>query len=78
MLLTIDNLACRYHVLPSEAMARASTFDLHVMDTAARHQRYQQQCAELEQNLKSGRTRPVAPPNQEQMQAMLARVKEHE
>ena len=76
MILTIDNLACRYRVLPSEAMSRATTFDLHVMDTAARHQRYLQTRAELEQNLKSGRSTPVAPPNEEQMQAMLARVKE--
>lgn len=75
MILTIDNLACRYRVLPSEAMSRATTFDLHVMDTAARHQRYQQARAELEQNLKSGHARPVAPPTQDQMQAMLDRVK---
>lgn len=78
MILTIDNLACRYHVLPGEAMSRATTFDLYVMDTATRHQRYQQTRAELEQNLRSGRTQPVAPPNEEQMQAMLARVKERE
>jgi hypothetical protein len=76
MILTLDNLACRHHVLPGEALARSSTFDLHVMDTAVRHQRYQQQRAELEQNLKSGHARPIAPPDQEQMQAMLARVKE--
>jgi hypothetical protein len=76
MILTIDNLACRYHVLPSEAMSRATTFDLHVMDTATRHQRYQQSRAEMEQNLKSGRTRPAAPPSVEQMQAMVARAKE--
>jgi hypothetical protein len=57
-------------------MARASTFDLHVMDTAARHQRYQQQRAEMEQNLKSGRVRPAAPPTVEQMKDMVARAKE--
>jgi hypothetical protein len=76
MILTLDNLACRYHVLPSEALTRASTFDLHVMDTAARHQRYRQECAELEQNLRNGISKPVAPPSQDEMLAMLARVKE--
>jgi hypothetical protein len=76
MILTIDNLATRYHVLPGEAMSRATTFDLHVMDTATRHVRHRQQCAELEQNLKSGLSRPVAMPTQEQMQEMLQRVKE--
>ncbi|CAB4137494.1 hypothetical protein UFOVP327_29 [uncultured Caudovirales phage] len=76
MILTLDNLACRYNVLPSEALGRATTFDLHVMDTAVRHQRHQQARAELEQDLKSGRARPVAPPTQDQMKAMLDRVKE--
>jgi hypothetical protein len=59
-------------------MSRATTFDLYVMDLASRHARYQQECADVEQNLRSGRTRPAAPPTQEQMQAMLARVKERQ
>jgi hypothetical protein len=75
MILTLDRLAERYHCLPSEALARGTTFDLHVMDTTSRHQRYQQTRAELEYNLKSGRTQPVAPPSEEQMQAMINRVR---
>ena len=74
MILTLDNLACRYHVLPGEALARATTFDLHVMDTAVRHQRYQQERADVEQDLKRPKPR-ARPPTQEQMQAMLDRVK---
>ena len=76
MILTLDNLATRYHVLPTEVMSRATTFDMHVMDVATRYVRYQQEREELEQNLRSGRTQPAAPPTQEQMQAMLERVRE--
>ena len=75
MILTLDRLAEKYHCLPSEALARATTFDLHVMETTCRHQRYQQTRAELEHNLRSGRTQPVAPPSEEQMQAMINRVR---
>jgi hypothetical protein len=49
---------------------------MHVMDVATRYVRYQQEREELEQNLRSGRTQPAAPPTQEQMQAMLERVRE--
>jgi hypothetical protein len=75
MILTLDRLAERYHCLPSEALARATTFDLHVMDTTSRHQRYQQSCAEIEHNLRNGISKPVAMPSQEQMQVMIDRVK---
>jgi hypothetical protein len=76
MILTLDNLASRYHVLPSEALARGTTFDLHVMDLSARYVRYQQERAELEQELKSGARGPVVLPTTQEMEAMLARVKE--
>jgi hypothetical protein len=41
MILTIDTLAERYGMLPSEAMARGSTFDLYVMDAAISYHNYQ-------------------------------------
>jgi len=47
MLVTIDNLASRYHCLPSEALARATTFDLRVLDVGARWSNYKE---ELSQN----------------------------
>lgn len=45
-LLTLDNLAVRYHCLPSEALARATTLDLHILDLSAKYARYQQDLAE--------------------------------
>jgi len=41
MVLTLDNLAHRYSVLPSEAMARATTFDIYVLDVSAKWLKYQ-------------------------------------
>lgn len=41
MVLTLDNLAHRYGVLPSEAMARATTFDIYVLDVSAKWLKYQ-------------------------------------
>jgi hypothetical protein len=34
MILTLDRLGQRYGLLPSEAISRASTFDLVIMDVA--------------------------------------------
>jgi hypothetical protein len=41
MVLTLDNLAHRYQCLPSEALDRASTFDLYVLDISAKWHNYQ-------------------------------------
>ena len=46
MIVTLDNLANRYNCLPSEALARADTFDLYVLDVSARYARYRQDIAE--------------------------------
>jgi len=45
MILTIDTLATRYSMLPSEALTRGSTFDLYIMDAAVSYHNYQQQKA---------------------------------
>lgn len=68
MLVTLDNLAQRYKVLPSDAMARATTFDLYVQRIAVGYHRYQEQVA------KGG---PKAPPrlSQQQLEAMVAAAK---
>lgn len=38
--LTIDNMAHRYKMLPSEVLERGSTFDLYALDVSARYQQY--------------------------------------
>lgn len=69
MFLTLDNLAHRYNLLPSEALARATTLDLYVLDVSARYSKYQQDVAE---------GKKTATPNlsQEQMAEMIKRTKE--
>jgi len=42
MIITLDNLASRYNCLPSEALAKATTLDLHVLDVSARWDRHKQ------------------------------------
>lgn len=40
MLLSLDNLAKRYGLLPSEALGRATTFDLYVLDVSSKFQNH--------------------------------------
>jgi hypothetical protein len=42
MMLSLDNLAHRYGVLPTEALIRGTTLDLRVLDVSARWQQHQQ------------------------------------
>ena len=46
MILTLDNLATRYHCLPSQAMAQGNTFDLYVLDVSAKWSKRQQDISE--------------------------------
>lgn len=73
MVLTVDNLAHRYKLLPSEVLARADTFDLHVMDVATRYLKVQRQKYENE------RLNPQAPPTPilsvKEMKDMIARTR---
>lgn len=69
MLLTIDNLAHRYNCLPSQALEHGNTFDLHVLDVSARWSKRQNEIAE-------GKTPQGKIPSQEEMIAMIQRVKE--
>jgi hypothetical protein len=73
MILSLDNLAAKYHLLPSEALERATTFDLYVLDTGARWIRYQHELAES--NAKGGPP-PTPKLTEAQMKAMIAKVKE--
>lgn len=72
MLISLDNLAARYHCLPSEALARASTFDLHVLDVSARWSKYQQEKADRGES--SAEITPKL--SVDEMKAMIARVRE--
>lgn len=69
MLLTLDNLASRYNCLPSQAMKHGTTFDLHVLDVSAKWNKRQQEIAE-------GKTPQSRVPTQDEMLAMIERVKE--
>ena len=41
-MITLDNMAERYSILPSEALLRANTMDLEVLDISAKFMAYQQ------------------------------------
>jgi len=73
MILSLDNLAAKYHLLPSEALERATTFDLYVLDTSARWLRYQQEVAE---STAKGAPPPRKKLTEAEMKAMIAKVKE--
>lgn len=45
MVLTIDTMAKRYGMLPTEVLSQASTFDLYIMDAAVAYHNYQTQKA---------------------------------
>lgn len=69
-LISLDNLAHRYNLLPSEALSRATTFDLRVLDISAKWSKRQQDIAD-------GKMPTKAAPklSQEDMLAMIERVR---
>lgn len=71
MILTVHNLAKTYKMLPSEALSRATTFDLYVLDTFSRYTKYQ----ESKKNKRNAQMSNKAMPNQESLLAMLERAK---
>ena len=73
MLLSLDNLAHRYHVLPTEALARGTTFDLYVLDLGTKWVKYQQEQADLEAR---GIKTTARQPSQEEMLAMIERTRQ--
>ena len=70
MILTLDNLASRYHCLPSEALARADTLDLYVLDIGAKWSNHQYEKANGKETAK-----PLPNLSQEEMLLMVARAK---
>ena len=71
-MLTLDNLAHRYNLLPSEALSRASTFDLRVMDIRTHFDRKQYEDAEAERSGAPRKSRHKL--TQEQMLSMIEQV----
>jgi len=73
MVITLDNLAHRYQCLPSEALSRATTFDLYVLDISTKWSNYQHAKMESERTGK-----PMTPPklSEDRMLGMIRRVRE--
>lgn len=61
--------------MPSQALAQGTTFDLHVLDLSAKWSRHQHEKSQAEQS--GGSSVSINPKmSVEEMQAMIARVKE--
>ena len=75
MILTIHNLAENYKCLPSEVLARATTFDLYVLDVHTKWFKYQQEQQKLEQGkgTSSGQIFKQPKLSQQQLRAMMER-----
>jgi hypothetical protein len=69
LVITLNNLAKEYGLLPSEALSRATTFDLYVLDVSTRWLIHRQNQAEGVQIPKSSK------PSQEQLLAMIKKVR---
>ena len=71
MVLTLHNLAEKYKCLPSEALQRGNTLDLYVLDVSTKWLAYQQEKAD-------GKVPITKQPSQDEMLAMIQRVKERQ
>lgn len=68
----LDAIGTRYHLLPSEVMARADTLDYMVMDVSMSYQRLQQQRADAKAN---GQPPPAQDLPLNKLQEMMERVR---
>ena len=68
-MLTLDNLAVRYNILPSEAARKADTFDIYVMDLSAKWNKRQN-------DIQEGKIKETSGLTQEAMADLMRRVKE--
>jgi hypothetical protein len=68
MIISLDNLAKRYSLLPSEALGRASTFDLYVLDVSAKWVQHQQ-------DIEQGKTPKGRIPGQDELMRMLKQAR---
>lgn len=70
-ILTVDNIAHRYKMLPSEVLEKGTSFDLYVIDISSRYQAYQHDKAE-------GNAPKSGMPTQADMIEMIRRAREEE
>jgi hypothetical protein len=68
MLLALHTLSEAYKLLPSEALARASTFDLHILELHHKYIKYQE-------HKDKGLPRPTPKLSVDKMKAMMERAK---
>jgi len=68
-LVTLDRLASRYHMLPSNILADATTFDLQVMDIGLRYEHV------AEQKRRGTYKKPIPKLSVDEMKDMIARTK---
>ena len=69
----LDNLATRYHLLPSQVLQQADSLDVMVMDVAEAWARYRQ---EQQQARDSGQAPPAPNLSINKMQDMIKRVRQ--
>lgn len=71
-MVSLDALAQRYNLLPTEALARATTFDLRVMEVG---NRYQSRKQTMSQGKTPAKSRPKL--SEQEMRDMIERVKQN-
>lgn len=71
-ILIIDSLATRYHLLPSEVLARADSVDIYIMDAALTYKKYKE---DEEQHQAGNGPAPAGNIPPEKLAAMLEKVR---
>jgi hypothetical protein len=71
----LDNLATRYHLLPSRVLAEADTLDFFVMDVVLAYHKYEQ---ERSQAKSKGQAPPAPNLPLNTLQEMIERVKKND
>jgi len=76
-MITIENLAHRYSLLPSELLARGSTFDLEVLNVSTQYDNHMRKKDDKKKTFNTSNGPPEAPKlSEDQMNNMIARVKD--
>ena len=70
MILTIDTLAERYKMLPSEVLCRSTTFDLYIMDAAMSYHNY------VNKKANNNGVAPAPELTQEEMLAIIRKTRQ--
>lgn len=75
VMLLLDFVSKRYGKLPSEVMATGNTFDFYIADLAANYQSWHYEQSKSNSNNGVNRAPPVPKLSQEEMLAMIERVR---